>query len=329
MLLAYARRNPRVGYVQGMGFVAALLLVFIDEPEEAFWCFAAIIELLLPQDFYSATLLGLRAEQAVLNELVASKLPRVAKQLHKHGVIAELFATRWFVALFANSLPIETTLRVWDAFLLEGTKVLHRVGLALLRVAEPRLLACTDQQELLCTLQDEQAGCLDCERLMSLAFDRQSFLRSFPRGRIHALRRRHRARLLVAEGQLQQRYSEETTVGAHRSASELSREPGARRDACGDGVGTGGSSRTSASTSRAASGGTHLVSVTVDGVEWNLGASDASAAGRSPRSTLLPADMQGSSDEEQGDESFESCDDAGYEILSADDLPPRRSSSWV
>ena len=106
----------------------------------------------------TATLLGLRAEQAVFNELVASKLPRVAKQLHKHGVIAELFATRWFVALFANSLPIETTLRVWDAFLLEGTKVLHRVGLALLRIAEPRLLACTDQQELLCTLQDEQAS---------------------------------------------------------------------------------------------------------------------------------------------------------------------------
>ena len=34
VLVAYSLRNPRVGYVQGMGFVAALLLVFIDEPEE-------------------------------------------------------------------------------------------------------------------------------------------------------------------------------------------------------------------------------------------------------------------------------------------------------
>ena len=201
VLLAYARRAPAVGYVQGMGFVAALLLIFVEEPETAFWCLAAVVEFLLPVDFFSATLLGLRIEQAVFNDLVAIKLPKVSKQLRVHGVIAELFATRWFVALFANSLPIETTLRVWDAFLLEGQKVLHRVGLALLRVAEARLLQCQDQQELLCTLQEEQAGCFDCERLMTLAFDRYSFLRSFPRARVDALRRKHRARLLLAEGQ--------------------------------------------------------------------------------------------------------------------------------
>ena len=92
----------------------------------------------------------------MLNELVRGKLPRVARQLEANGVAAELFATRWFVAIFANSLPIETTLRVWDVFLLEGCKVLHRVALALLRIAEPRLLECRDQQELLCTLQSEQ-----------------------------------------------------------------------------------------------------------------------------------------------------------------------------
>jgi hypothetical protein len=201
VLLAYARRAPAVGYVQGMGFVAALLLIFVEEPETAFWCLAAVVEFLLPVDFFSATLLGLRIEQAVFNDLVAIKLPKVSKQLRVHGVIAELFATRWFVALFANSLPIETTLRVWDAFLLEGQKVLHRVGLAMLRVSEARLLQCQDQQELLCTLQEEQAGCFDCERLMTLAFDRYSFLRSFPRARVDALRRKHRVRLLLAEGQ--------------------------------------------------------------------------------------------------------------------------------
>ena len=50
-----------------MGFVAALLLIFIDDPEEAFWCFVAVIEWLLPEDFYSPTLLGLRTEQVQLH----------------------------------------------------------------------------------------------------------------------------------------------------------------------------------------------------------------------------------------------------------------------
>lgn len=159
VLIAYARRNPMVGYVQGMGFVAALLLIFIDDAHEAFWCLCAVVETLLPVDFYSATLLGLRVEQAVFAELLQWKMPKLAAHLTHHAVVPELFATRWFVALFANALPVETTLRVWDAFLLEGSKVLHRVGLALLRVAEPRLLACRDQQELLCAIQEEQGAC--------------------------------------------------------------------------------------------------------------------------------------------------------------------------
>ena len=43
------------------------------------------------------------------------------------------------------------------------------------------------------------ANCLDCERLLSLAFDQFSFLRSFPRARVESLRRKHYARLLAAE----------------------------------------------------------------------------------------------------------------------------------
>jgi len=200
VLVAYARRDPSVGYVQGMGFVAAMLLVFVEEAVEAFWCLCALVETLLPPDFYSATLLGLRIELAVFADLLALKMPKLAAHLDRHAVSPELFATRWYVAIFANALPVETTLRVWDAFLHGGIKVLHRVSLSLLRVAEPRLLSCHDQQEMMCILQEEQANCLDCERLLSLAFDRLSFLRSFPVSRVKALRRKHRSRLLAAEG---------------------------------------------------------------------------------------------------------------------------------
>lgn len=94
VLVAYARRAPAVGYVQGMGFVAALLLVFIEDTEEAFWCLCGVVEWLLPSDYYSPTLLGLRVEQSVFAELVVWKLPRLASHLAHHACVAELFATR-------------------------------------------------------------------------------------------------------------------------------------------------------------------------------------------------------------------------------------------
>ena len=133
VLVAYSLRNPRVGYVQGMGFIAALLLLFMG-PEPAFWCFVAVIERLLPRDFFGDALLGLLVEHRTFSELVDAKLPRLAKHLRQHCVQSELYATRWFVGVFANTLPIETVLRVWDVFFFEGAKILHRVGIALLKV---------------------------------------------------------------------------------------------------------------------------------------------------------------------------------------------------
>ena len=36
------------------------------------------------------------------------------------------------IAAATYTLPIESVLRVWDVFLFEGAKILHRVGIALL-----------------------------------------------------------------------------------------------------------------------------------------------------------------------------------------------------
>ena len=36
ILTSYAKRNPRVGYVQSMNYIVALLLLFMEE-DEAFW----------------------------------------------------------------------------------------------------------------------------------------------------------------------------------------------------------------------------------------------------------------------------------------------------
>lgn len=52
MLNTYVKRNPTVGYCQGMNFIAGRLIQYMSE-EEAFWTLSMIIETLLPPDYYS------------------------------------------------------------------------------------------------------------------------------------------------------------------------------------------------------------------------------------------------------------------------------------
>ena len=198
VLVAYARRNPAVGYVQGMGFLAALPLIFTADAEAAFWCLCAIVEHRLPPDYYTADIAGARAEIRAFAELVDAELPALSAHMLAHGVVAELFAPRWFVALFAPTLPIQTTLRVWDAFCLDGLAAIHRVGLALLRIVEGPLLACDSQAAILLTMQREHARCHDVDRLFQLAFDgARLFLPRVPRARLEVLRAK--ARQIVAQ----------------------------------------------------------------------------------------------------------------------------------
>ena len=68
VLRAYALHNPAVGYCQGTNFLAALLLLLMEE-EPAFWCLGALVEDILP-GYYGNTMLASAVDQAVLRTLV-------------------------------------------------------------------------------------------------------------------------------------------------------------------------------------------------------------------------------------------------------------------
>lgn len=136
-LSAYAWRDPqigeysiaslgpltRVGYCQGMNLIAATLLLTYDDEEQAYWTFVSIIKNMLPDDWFTASLQGSMIEQAVIGDLVESLLPEVAAHLQDLGVELSAITFGWILSLFANCLPIETLLRIWDCFMVEGRDV--------------------------------------------------------------------------------------------------------------------------------------------------------------------------------------------------------------
>lgn len=142
VLLAYSRRNPEVGYCQGMNLITACLLLIMPTAEDAFWVLCSIIENILPRGYYDHSLLASRADQQVLRQYVSEILPKLSTHLEDLGIELEALTFQWFLSVFTDCLSAEALFRVWDVVLCtnDGSTFLFQVALALLKLNENMLL---------------------------------------------------------------------------------------------------------------------------------------------------------------------------------------------
>ncbi|XP_075235859.1 growth hormone-regulated TBC protein 1-like isoform X2 [Lycorma delicatula] len=143
VLLAYAHHNPRIGYCQGLNYIAGLLLLVTHCEDTSFWLLKVLVENKLP-DYYSPTMDGVITDIEVLSELVKEKMPDVHRHILALGLPWAVIATKWFICLFAEVLPTETVLRIWDCLFYEGSKIIFRVGLTLVGRHKSEILKCDD-----------------------------------------------------------------------------------------------------------------------------------------------------------------------------------------
>ncbi|OAV88294.1 hypothetical protein PTTG_29076 [Puccinia triticina 1-1 BBBD Race 1] len=141
VLAAMSWHNPVVGYCQGMNMVAATLLLTIPSEEDAFWILVCIVDKILPAHYYTSHLLTSQADQRVLKVLVGKHLAELAAHFEALDVELPAITFGWFLSLFADALPIQTLLRVFDLFLIDGSLLLFRIALALLKINAPTILS--------------------------------------------------------------------------------------------------------------------------------------------------------------------------------------------
>ena len=108
VLQTYVKRNPTVGYCQGMNFIVGKLLEQMGE-EEAFWTLAMLIETFLPVDYY-CNMVGVLIDQKVFKHLAQDFLPELISHLDSFSLDVSIFSFSWFVCFFTNSLKPEVSI---------------------------------------------------------------------------------------------------------------------------------------------------------------------------------------------------------------------------
>lgn len=139
VLEAYSIHDPKVGYCQGMAFIAATFLSYMPQ-EQAFWHFVQVMQnekhyisnVFMPGMPKVATLMH------VFEKLLLKFLPDVSKHFTKEGLHCSMYASQWFITIYSYSFPFDLVTRVWDIFLHEGWKIVYRIAIALLKLTKSK-----------------------------------------------------------------------------------------------------------------------------------------------------------------------------------------------
>jgi TBC1 domain family member 10 len=156
MLRAYANYNTKVGYCQGMGFLAATLLLQIEEEEDAFWAFVGLMEgkKYRMNAIFSPGFPELQTAFYVFEGLMRKRMPTLYKHLHnKYQIHPSFYSTHWFMTVFTYYFNFGLVSRIWDMFLYEGWKPVYRIALALMKIEEKNLLHLHSETDLLLALK--------------------------------------------------------------------------------------------------------------------------------------------------------------------------------
>jgi len=227
VLLAYAEHNPQVGYCQSMNFLAAVLLLVVDE-ESAFWCLTAIVERLMPGHFSACMAMAL-VDQGVLSDFLRLEDAELVEHLERLQVAPSLVTTQWLLTCFVGSaIPLGALLRIWDAFLRDKeVALLFRVAAALLVAHRDALLAVSDTGEAYRTLTSLGTDLVEpkaVEELLAAAGSLAQRALLAPRP-LTAARERHAARLEDERGLQASQVACAAVATATATASELLAAP--------------------------------------------------------------------------------------------------------
>ena len=132
--------RPDIGYVQGMSYVAANLLLFMDDEYQAFVTFCDIMTRYPLMPFYSFNDVLVRKIMQLYKHVFAYNLPELCEHFELENIQPRHYIFEWFMTLFTRAFELRLVTRVWDLFFLDGIFVLFQTAIAILSMLESQMI---------------------------------------------------------------------------------------------------------------------------------------------------------------------------------------------
>eukprot|EP00118_Oscarella_pearsei_P008821 m.47423 g.47423 ORF g.47423 m.47423 type:complete len:552 (+) comp33784_c0_seq4:415-2070(+) len=139
VLGAYACYRPDVGYVQGMSFLAAVLLLYVST-SEAFICLAGILNRPCHLAFFRIDEKEMKAYFDLFTVFFEELLPKLSSHFNTMNVTPDMFLIDWIYSLYSKALPLDVACRVWDVYFRDGDVFLFRTALGILSMYQGEML---------------------------------------------------------------------------------------------------------------------------------------------------------------------------------------------
>ncbi|KAL7861426.1 hypothetical protein SRHO_G00128670 [Serrasalmus rhombeus] len=139
VLGAYTCYRPDVGYVQGMSFIAAVLILNLEEAD-AFIAFANLLNKPCQMAFFRVDHDLMLKYFAAFEVFFEENLPKLFQHFQNNSLTPDFYLIDWIFTLYSKSLPLDVACRVWDLFCRDGEEALFRTGLGILRLYQDVLL---------------------------------------------------------------------------------------------------------------------------------------------------------------------------------------------
>ncbi|KAG2198022.1 hypothetical protein INT47_004989 [Mucor saturninus] len=149
ILESYSLYDAEVGYCQGLAFLVGPLLMNMPEAQ-SFCVFVRLMETYEMRSMFTLNMEGLQLRLYQFSSLLNEILPELAQHVSNFGVHAAMYASQWFLTLFAYVFPINLVTRIYDIIFAEGAaETIMRVAIAMLKRSQSTILEFHEFEDIL------------------------------------------------------------------------------------------------------------------------------------------------------------------------------------